>query len=409
MTVIDLFAGIGGWELNLPENIPVVGIELEKHACATRGAAGLATIRGDVRQLLQKDMRGKIMGLLGSPPCQTFSAAGRRTGVSDVTKVVEVVMSSPRRQFEDWNYQRAFSDERTSLVLEPLRWATVLQPEFICLEQVRSVLPIWEAMALRLNTFGYSTWTGVLNAADYGVPQTRQRAFLIASRQTLVGRPPVTHTKTPVDATLFSSGDLEPWVTMAEALGWGANGRPSVTVTGGGTATGGAEPLAHAKRFRESCGDDWVLHTNRDQKPDGSRQTREVSEPAPTLTGKAGGQWQWKVNTRGNRRTQGGNEFDADEPSWAVTSKTRSWWRYRPATTVCGDPRLSWPGHHDVNARSLSPEHGAIKLTVPEALVLQSFPADYPVQGSMTAQFLQVGNAVPPVLAEHVLKQVLRD
>jgi DNA (cytosine-5)-methyltransferase 1 len=47
-----------------------------------------------------------------------------------------------------------------------------------------------------------------------------------------------------------------------------------------------------------------------------------------------------------------------------------------------------------------------VRLTITEALILQSFRPDYPLQGSRTAQFRQVGDAVPPLLAAHVLSAV---
>ena len=113
----------------------------------------------------------------------------------------------------------------------------------------------------------------------------------------------------------------------------------------------------------------WTLHTNRDQREDGSRQTRETSAPAPALTGKSGGQWVVE----------------------------------RPATTVQGDPRVGRPGHKDREGGEGQFDQQAVRVTVQEAAVLQSFPADYPWTGTKTAQFLQVGNAVPPRLAAHVL------
>ena len=83
-----------------------------------------------------------------------------------------------------------------------------------------------------------------------------------------------------------------------------------------------------------------------------------------------------------------------------------------PATAICGDPRVSPPGYRGraddyaedgsyVGERSMD---NAVRVTLAEALVLQSFPPDYPVQGTKTKQFEQVGNAVPPLLAWHVLR-----
>ncbi|HEY3018969.1 MAG TPA: DNA cytosine methyltransferase, partial [Solirubrobacteraceae bacterium] len=100
----------------------------------------------------------------------------------------------------------------------------------------------------------------------------------------------------------------------------------------------------------------------------------------------------------------------ADEPANTLRFEARlndvSWVGERPATTVNGDPRVSEPGRHDPDV-SGSQQANAVRVTVAEALALQSFPPDYPVQGTKTKQFEQVGNAVPPLLAEAVLRAVV--
>ena len=81
---------------------------------------------------------------------------------------------------------------------------------------------------------GYNAWAGILDAACYGVPQTRERAILIASRVRQVSCPEPTHYDPRKGLQLWGT----PWVSMADALGWGATGRAAPTVTAGGTAHG---------------------------------------------------------------------------------------------------------------------------------------------------------------------------
>lgn len=132
----------------------------------------------------------------------------------------------------------------------------------------------------------------------------------------------------------------------------------------------------------------WLLHTNRDQRPDGSRQTVPITDPAPTLTAKSGGQWE----VRPCDDTEQGAPCDEQ-------SHGASW-----VGSFCPDV-IAAPGYRtDISRQDAE---GSVKVTVQETAVLQSFRPDYPWQGSRTKQFEQVGNAVPPLLAEHVLRALL--
>ena len=84
-------------------------------------------------------------------------------------------------------------------------------------------------------------------------------------------------------------------------------------------------------------------------------------------------------------------------------------WAYRrPSTTIVGTFKpeiVAAPGYRTTVSRQNAPD--SVRVTVAEAGVLQSFPVDFPWQGAKTRQYLQVGNAVPPLLAEAVLRQVI--
>lgn len=156
---------------------------------------------------------------------------------------------------------------------------------------------------------------------------------------------------------------------------------------------------------------------------------RPVSEPAPALSfGHNSAGWGWVVNTRqkslkGGQRTED-YKREAERPSPTLTGQAGGFWQWeRPATTVCADPRIPAPGYRTGSERSLTPatpatpaalaaagnQDGteAIKLTVEEALILQGFRPDYPLQGSRSKRFEQIGNAVPPPVAAAVLRQLL--
>lgn len=396
--VVDLFGGPGGWDLAaVALGLHPVGVEVDADACATRYAAGLATWQQDAAAITDDQVRAfaGLDGLIGSPPCPTFSMAGKGAGRRALGELRRVVIERAR----SWSPipDGCTVDPVSLLILEPLRWVHLARPRWVALEQVPTALPIWHAYDVALSGLGYTVVTGKLNAADYGVPQTRQRAFLIARRGLAPGEwirlPRPTHASHPTSTR-------RRWVSMAEALGVsGRVGFPRRDDRGDSPdgyrtrdmrdTNGPAFALTEKARTITGSADNgnfrFVLNTGLWWKPGGTRddaQKIDGKDPAPTLTAKSGGQWQFR----------------------------------RPATTVAGDPRV-WPPGHKRNAddeRRLGVEEAAerygdragseaIRLSVPDALVLQSFPPDYPVQGTKSSQFRQVGNAVPPLLAWHVL------
>ena len=418
--VLDDFAGPGGWDegLRMLGVTDVKGVEWDDAACATAEAAGHTRIKADVSTHTYK---GRVRLYVGSPSCTLFSQAGHGTG----RQAIDLLSDGVRRTFageecreeiRDAIYreftlpdrlaknakrtpEKKWSDEKVeksarsdafiaSLVLEPARRIVELDPPKIALEQVSSVEPLWQVYADILRVRGYSVVVAVFNAADYGVPQTRERAILMASRVSTVYPPVPTHSKQGDDGDLFGDSRKK-WVSMAAALGWD-----------------------DSAAIRPKRGEGLIERH-------GERRDHPASEPAPTVISKSRswevvtaaespaaakrGQWEPKdgevppVYVNGNQPNAA--RRSATEPAPTVLFGHRSndvrWVFERPSTTI-----VAAPGYRTTISRQDAP--GSVRVSVEEAGVLQTFPADYPWQGSRSKQYEQVGNAVPPLLAAHI-------
>jgi len=319
------------------------GVEIDETAVATRTAAGFSTIGRDVRTspVTIHDL------YIASPPCQTFSAAGSGSGRKALDAVLSAVdaFRGPEDQWPTYEALTALlGDERTALVLVPLRHILTERPRYVALEQVPTVLPVWKAIGAVLEEYGYDWQAANLSAEQYGVPQTRKRAVLVASRVGPANLPMPTHSKYYSRSPERVDADVKPWVSMAEALGWTA-----------------PTPASGLRLPR------W---------PEAEREA---------------------FTELGQERTY-----------QAEVAEDKPWTRSRPATTIATRDLVADPGANAnrFNGATKSRNDG-VRVTVAEAGVLQSFPADFPWQGSKTKQYQQVGNAIPPLLAEAVLSALL--
>jgi DNA (cytosine-5)-methyltransferase 1 len=287
--VLALFGGAGGMaegarRLGLTE----FGIDWNAAVCGTRQRAGHHAMHADLATLRPAELDLVVApGLHASPSCRDWSGAGlktRRSGESGY--LVDVVPG----------------------------WVKHRRPTWVTCEQVPEALEVWREHARVYEQLGYSVWCGVLNAADYGVPQTRRRAILIARLDGQAAPPTPTHSEHGHGML----GEL-PWITMADVL----DRDPS-----------------------------WVLD-RRQQKNGRAMPTISMDRPAPTLTAMAGAKsvWVWR--------------WEGPEP----------------------------------------PEGASDRFTLDEARVIQTFPAGYPFDGTRFEQFQQVGDAVPPLLAAHIVAE----
>lgn len=326
--VLEGFAGPGGFSeaarmLRLGDT---VGIEINADACATAAAAGHPRVQSDIRALNPDDHTAVRGGAFG-PPCPTYSDAGLQSGRSDYALVlagssmlgdsINAVIGSPQEDAYTATYEQV-EDERSGLVLEALRFALRLPAvKWLVFEQVPAVERIWWDFAAELACAGWESCTVLaLRADDFGAPTRRTRVFLLAARD---------HAPSLVGLPFR-----------------------------GGWRTG---------RFIEP-------HTI----------APNLLTPFPLTTMAAALGWPAgvRVNTRGERKTPGGNEFSADAPAPSLTGKARSWYR-----TDLGKP----DGY----------------LEACQAGLLQGFPADYPWAGSRSSRFQQAADSVPPLMGAAVL------
>ena len=166
MKVISLFSGAGGLDLGFERagfDI-VMANEFDKTIWATyEKNHKTPLIKGDIRNIQESEFPDKIDGIIGGPPCQSWSEAGALRGIEDA---------------------------RGQLFFDYIRILQDKKPKFFLAENVSGMLANRHAEAVKniISCFekcGYNVTINLVNAADYGVPQDRKRVFYIGFRKDL--------------------------------------------------------------------------------------------------------------------------------------------------------------------------------------------------------------------------------
>lgn len=349
MLGIDLFAGAGGMSLGASWAGIKVKMAVELHSAATLTLANnhpnCLTIHGDLRHihgLTNVRRRDEELVIFGGPPCQAFSTSNQRT--------------------------RGPKNPRNFLYREFIKFVRVQSPDWVVFENVPGILerrskPYVVDIENRLRALGYRLASGVLDAADFGVPQHRKRFFIVGSRN---------H-----DSPSLPTARRRTYVSVLEAI-------EDLPVLKNGAAVS-------TLKYRTQASNAYA------KKMRGARQTcsnNVVSDNAPFVVRRyrhipAGGNWsdipaRLMRNYTDRMRCHTGiyHRLMGDEPSVVIGN-------FRKNMLI-----------HPTQDRGLS---------VREAARLQSFPDWYEFHGTIGLQQQQVGNAVPPMLARAVFRQIMSD
>jgi len=348
MESLELFAGAGGLAIGTARAGfgHVAAIERDMACAETLRANGLPVMEADAAGVDYSPWAGTAL-VSGGPPCQPFSSAGKHLGRFD-----------PRDMFP--TLVRAVREVRPRLVLVEnvkglLRTAFSGYLEYVLLQLSRPGVapgdkesPDEHMKRLRQSDAEYEVARGLLNAADFGVPQTRERVFILASKSgNDLGTPSPTHSRRSLLRSQWVTGEY-----------WARHGIEP------------PEPPARlSKRIAEAkeLGDDGLLpwRTVRDAISD-------IMYDSPARKAKS---------------YKGHTGSDLDMPSKTLKAGVHG--------VPGGENMVRLP-------------EGDRHYTVREAARVQGFPDSWSFPHSWTTGMRQIGNAVPPPLAEAVTKSLAR-
>ncbi len=360
INVLDLFAGVGGLSYGFANDkqFQIIASNEILPDMAKAYSLNHPTVKvynKDIKEFgfidLEKDLsikKGAIDLIIGGPPCQSFSTVGKR------------VIDDPR----GWLFQEYY------------RVLKEVKPKVFLFENVKGLLSMQKGELLKtiislFESLNYKVQYRVLNSADYGVPQMRERVILIGTKlKSQFQYPKQTHSNSQ---DIFSQ-NLLPYLTLSDAIGdlpFIGNGEIGVDYK--------SEPKNEfQKKMRIKAPNKLVDHIS----PKNNEKLIQLMNSLP----------------------DGGTPLDIPEElrpkSGFKNTYSRLWWE-RPSTTITRN--LGTPS----SSRCIHPKVSR-PLTTREGARIQSFPDNYIFYGSRSSKNLQIGNAVPPILSE-VLKNSIKE
>ncbi|MCL2644581.1 MAG: DNA cytosine methyltransferase [Betaproteobacteria bacterium] len=367
-TAIDLFCGCGGISVGLQKAgfQVLAGIDIERKYIASfqHNFPQTKTLTTDITILSPEEFMcktgittGKLDLLVGGPPCQGFSK------------------NIPRRN-------RFLEDPKNLLIKSFLNYCEALQPKMILMENVAEMKNGFkeaysQEIISRLQEAGYTVTAAVLNSADYGVPQRRRRAFFMANRLGLQFAVPTPSHK-PQDSALkknFTIFEEQKHITVWDAIG----DLPSVEHGKGDEFLHYAIPAQteFQRKMRGNC----IIVRNHIARKLAPIQYQRLASLLPG---------QGHKNLPEHLQTKGGYSGAYGRLTKEMIAPTITRWVFHPGSGRWG---------HPIDIRT---------LTIREIARIQSFPDNFVFVGSYTDQAGQLGNAVPPLLAQELITSMSR-
>jgi DNA (cytosine-5)-methyltransferase 1 len=423
-TVLDLFSGCGGLTRGFVDAgfTAIGGIETDEDAIQSYAAnfhdgdAGFATpcnITKSPEEALNTFgvTPDKIDAIVGGPPCPAFANIGR-------AKLAQVNDNDPDAYLKD---------PRAQLWHQYLKWVDYIKPRVLLMENVPGILNwggtnVGDQICKRLQRNGYVPVYALLNSANYGVPQSRLRFFLVATRKDVIPDgfvfPEETHAYTTpsADHQAMLLGDdyrrvarrcpkPEQPVSVENAL----DDLPGIDASFE-VYKRGSTPLApyqnaglhpYAEIMRTGTSGDPLLHTThtrlvtkRDLPIFKRMQEGDIYPDALDIA---------RDNYDEARKESPTAKLLAFVPPYDKDKYKDKWSRLvskQPSKTIMA--HLAKDGYSHIHYRQPR------MLSVREAARLQSFPDRFIFRGSMTSAFRQIGNAVPPRMAQALASQILK-